>query len=85
MQPVQTITYAKKLLPSGNLQVKFFVKRGIKEKYGYLLLCENMPEQEILMEIRQRLEFHESTRADFYRFNFTRGLKDDHTFFLYSA
>lgn len=85
MKPDQTITYAKKLLPSGNLQIKFFVRRGVKEKYGYLLLCENKSEQEILLEIRRRLEFHESSLTGFYRFSLTRGLKDDHDFFLYSA
>jgi hypothetical protein len=80
-----TITYAKKILPSGNIQVKFFIKEGTRDKYGYLLTEGYKSEGEIINEIRQRLMLHYTSKADLQRFSFTREFKDDHNFYLYSA
>ncbi len=85
MNPSLTITYAKKILPSGNIQVKFFIKGGVKEKYGYLLISGYKSEQEIISEIRQRLMLHNTYRTDLQRFSFVREFKDDHNFYLYTA
>jgi hypothetical protein len=85
MNSIHSITYSKKKLASGNYQVKFFVKGGAEEKYGYLLICGNQSEEEILGEIRRRIEYFYTSKSDLHRFSFTREFKDDHNFYLYSA
>lgn len=85
MNAANAITFSSKKLESGNLQVKFFIEGNFKSKYGYLLISGHCTDEEIMEEIKKRLNLMEHSKMDLRRFSFKQQWKDDHHFFLYSA
>ncbi|MEX2568276.1 MAG: hypothetical protein WD431_20185 [Cyclobacteriaceae bacterium] len=80
-----TISFTSKKLDSGNLQIKFFLQKDHQSKYGYLLLTGSPSEEEIMNEIKKRLDLRKRSKMDLLRFSFKQHWKDDYQFFLYSS
>lgn len=85
MKELDNIQFTAKRLPSGNLQVKFYIQHAEKRRYGYLLVEADCTEYEIRREIKARLARREHSGMDLLRFTFKNQWKDDHQFYLYSA
>lgn len=80
-----SISFTTKKLVSGNIQVKFHIRNNKRPSYGYLLVNEAYSDDEIMEEIRLRLNLREQSKMDLLKFTFKNEWKDDHQFYFYSA
>ncbi|GAB2990711.1 hypothetical protein GCM10027284_04220 [Cyclobacterium sediminis] len=85
MRDLHNISFTTKKLMSGNLQVKFHIQNAMKPYYGYLLVNQALSDEEIMEEIKLRLNLREQSKMDLLKFTFKNQWKDDHQFYLYSA
>ena len=85
MRDFNSISFTTKKLVSGNLQVKFHIQNSSRPSYGYLLVNGYFSDEEIMEEIKLRLNLREQSKMDLLKFTFKNEWKDDHQFYLYSA
>lgn len=85
MEDMSKISVTQKELPSGNVQVKFFVEDDKRPMYGYLLTNEPKPVGEIIAEIQERMYQRKMALSGFQSFSLNKPVKEDHNFYLYSA
>ena len=85
MEDMSKISVTQKELPSGNVQVKFFIEDDIRPMYGYLLTKEPKPVGEIIAEIQERMYQRKMAMSGFQPFSLNRHVREDHNFYLYSA
>jgi len=85
MEDMSKISVIQKELPSGNVQVKFFIEDDKKPMYGYLLTNEPKPIGEIIAEIQERMYHRKMAMSGFQPFSLNRPVREDHNFYLYSA
>lgn len=85
MEAANKISFTQKSLPSGNIQVKFFVEDAAKPMYGYLLTNEPKPVGEIIAEIQERMQQRMMAMSGLNSFSLKNRVKEDHNFFLFSA
>ena len=85
MRNLHNNSFTTKKYMSGNLQVKFHIQNSMKPYYGYLLVNQTLSDEEIMEEIKLRLDLREQSKMDLLKFTFKNQWKDDHQFYLYSA
>lgn len=85
MKAAHKISLTQKALPSGNIQVKFFIEDVKKPMYGYLLTNEPKPIGEIIEEIQERMQQRRLAMSGINSFSLNNPVKDDHNFYLFSA
>jgi hypothetical protein len=85
MEAANKISVTQKALPSGNIQVKFFIEDERKPMYGYLLTSEPKPVGEIIAEIQERMQQRRMVVTGLNSFSLNNPLKEDHNFYLFSA
>ncbi|WP_339924701.1 hypothetical protein [uncultured Cyclobacterium sp.] len=85
MRDPNSISFTTKKLISGNLQVKFQIQNASRPSYGYLLVSQAFSDEEIMEEIKLRLNLREKSKMDLLKFTFKNQWKDDHQFYLYTA
>ncbi|EPR69270.1 hypothetical protein [Cyclobacterium qasimii] len=85
MRDLNSISFTTKKLVSGNLQVKFQIQNASRPSYGYLLVNQAFSDEDIMEEIKLRLNLREKSKMDLLKFTFKNQWKDDHQFYLYSA
>lgn len=85
MNDLNKISVEQKELPSGNVQVKFFIEDEVRPMYGYLLTDEPKPVGEIISEIQERMLQRRMAMSGINPFSLKNPVKEDHNFYLYSA
>lgn len=85
MNELNKISVEQKELPSGNVQVKFFIEDERRPMYGYLLTNEPKPVGEIISEIQERMLQRRMAMSGPNPFSLKNPIKEDHNFYLYSA
>ncbi|WP_304516359.1 hypothetical protein [Cecembia rubra] len=85
MESANKISVTQKELPSGNIQVKFFVEDERKPMYGYLLTSEPKPVGEIIAEIQERMQQRRRAVEGLNSFSLNNPIKEDYNFYLFSA
>lgn len=85
MNELNKISVEQKELPSGNVQVKFFIEDERRPMYGYLLTNEPKPVGEIISEIQERMLQRRMAMSGLNPFSLKNPVKEDHNFYLYSA
>lgn len=85
MKDLNKISVEQKELPSGNIQVKFFIEDEVRPMYGYLLTNEPKPVGEIILEIQERMLQRRMSMSGINPFSLKNPVKEDHNFYLYSA
>ncbi|WP_291785047.1 hypothetical protein [Cecembia sp.] len=85
METAHKISFTQKSLPSGNIQVKFFVEDTQQPMYGYLLTNEPKPVGEIIAEIQERMHQRLLAMSGLNSFSLNNRIKEDHNFYLFSA